>query len=424
MEKSKISVKEIKTKQIRSRMEGEAQISLETFLIEAGKKALQDALEEEVSDYLGRRWYERQDKEKEEFSGYRNGYQDYTLRTRAGRMEIRKPRVRGTNEPYRSRIAESLDTMFDDLKRMVLEGYVRGLSTRDIEETFVDQNGRALLSKSSASNLNKQFNEEYEQWRKRDLSEHDIVYLFVDGVYESIRRYTSNQAILCAWAICSNGEKVLLGLEAVRSESEESWSDFFETMIRRGLGQPLLIISDGSKGLIKAIAGSFPQSDRQRCLAHKLRNLMIKVPKHMHDEILNKAKMIYYAPDMDTAEILAKDFVNSYSAQMPSMVNCFIEDLASCLTHLKYPLIHRKYVRTTNLIERAFEEQKRRTKVLPQHENEQAALGLVFGVLIRTSRKWQRIKMTDFELSVLKNIKNFICPMDSNNSRLSFRRIA
>lgn len=424
MEKSKISRKELKSKQISELLQTEGQISLENFLVESGKRALQEALEEEVSEYLGRSWYARQDKEQEDFNGYRNGYQDYTLKTKAGRMEIRKPRVRGTNQPYRSRIAESLDTLFDDLKRMVLEGYVRGLSTRDIEETFVDQNGKALLSKSSASNLNKQFNTEYEQWRQGNLSEHDIVYMFVDGVYESIRRYTSNQAILCAWAICSNGEKVLLGLEAVRSESEESWSDFFETMISRGLRQPLLIVSDGSKGLIKAISGSFPQSDRQRCMAHKLRNLMNKVPKHLHDEILAKAKTIYYAPDMEIAEKLAEEFVNSYSPQLPSLVNCFIEDLASCLTHLKYPMIHRKFIRTTNLIERAFEEQKRRTKVLPQHENEQAALGLVFGVLIRASRKWQRIKMTDFELSVLKNIKNLICPMDSNNSRLSFKRIA
>src|SRR5699024_4068734 len=120
---------------------------------------------------------------------------------------------------------------------------------------------------------------EYERWSGRDLSKEEVVYAFFDGVYESVRRYTNGQTILCGWGICSDGRKVLLGLEAVASESADCWNSFCEDLKQRGLGQPLLVVSDGGGGLKKAIGQSFPFADRGRCIAHKMRNLMNKLPK-------------------------------------------------------------------------------------------------------------------------------------------------
>jgi putative transposase len=111
----------------------------------------------------------------------------------------------------------------------------------------------------------------------------------------------------------------------------------FEGMSKRGLRQRLLVISDGAPGLIAAVEKYFPKADRQRCIAHKLRNISSKLSR-----------------DVQTAEVLAAHVIEKYAQTYPSAIQCFNEDLPSC----KYPLGHRRYIRTTNLLERSFEEQK------------------------------------------------------------------
>lgn len=423
--KNKIWLKNEKSKSFSNILGNQTQLNLDNFMVEACKKIIMESLEEEVSDFLDRSRYQRRDIDTEkEFRGYRNGYQDYRIKSVGGRIEVRKPRVRQSPEPYESQILGKLESLEEDLKKLSLEMYVRGLSTRDIEEVFHDKDGKPLLSKSAVSDLTDRLYQEFEEFSKKDLSEYDNVYLFLDGVYESVKRYTNNQAILCAWAITSGGEKVMLGLTAASSESSQAWETFLEDMINRGLRQPLLIISDGHKGLISAITKLFPESDRQRCIAHKLRNIMSKVPDEYHTEVLLAARSVFYAPDYDTAKILAEEFIKKYSDKFPSTVSCIIDDLEACLTHLKYPSAHHKYIRTTNLLERAFEEEKRRTKVFPQHQNERSAVGLVFSVLIRASEKWRRIKMTSYELTLLKNIKRIKRPDEKDSSKISFGRVA
>lgn len=315
---------------------------LGNILKQGMEKMIQEILEEEVTEYLGREWYERRDQKTDQ--GYRNGYYDRQVKTSAGKLELRYPRTRGMGNNFESRILERLENLKDRLKKMRLEMYVRGLSTRDIESTLVDENGEALLSKSSVSNLNKRLQEDYENFRNRDLSEFDVVYLFVDGVYESVKRYTNNQTLLCAWAICSDGSKQMLHLSAVASESQMAWEVFFEEMTSRGLRQPLLIISDGNKGVRPAIAKYFSRADLQRCIAHKLRNILAKLPKDKAKEVLEEIKAVYYALDYDSAKIMAAQLIDKYIDIYPSAIKSFNEDLEACLVHLKYPLDHRKFI--------------------------------------------------------------------------------
>ena len=124
-----------------------------------------------------------------------------------------------------------------------------------------------------------------------------------------------------------------------------------------------------------AIAKHFPRADRLRCLAHKLRNLWGKLPKDLASVILLEFKAVYYAPDRATADLLATVMIDKYAQIYPAAVKCFFDDLDACLSHLKYPEGHRRYIRTTNMLERTFEEQKRRTKVLPQHQHERGGSG-------------------------------------------------
>jgi len=384
----------------------------------AVEKIIQEALENEVTDFLGRRWYEHNSPE--EFRGYRNGYQAKRIRSSEGILNILKPRVRDNAEPFESQVMERLTGIEDRLKQMALESYVRGLSCRDIENTFQDADGKPLISKSGVSAMTDKLYKEYEEFAQRDLSAFDVAYLFIDGVYEAVKNYTRNQAILCAWAICSDGSKRLLHLMAADSESGDSWAVFFQDMLDRGLRQPLLIVSDGSKGIIKAISEKFPLADRQRCIAHKMRNIMAKVPLDAQDEVKRRLRAVYYAPDKETAETLAAKFINDYIDKYPSMVKCFSDDLQACLTHLKYPDGHRKHIRTTNTIERAFVEEKRRTKIIPQHAHEKGAIGLVFSVLIRASDSWRKVSMTELDLVQLKNMKKMICPENNESDFISY----
>lgn len=410
-------------------LEGRSQTEdlLSELLRIGAQRILQDALETEVDDYLDRGWYERVYEGSPR--GYRNGYTPLNFRTTEGKLAVQRPRLRNTDEPFESALLKRVERLEERLVKMAGEMYARGLSTRDIEDTLSDPEGKAILSRSATSRLTDTLYDEYEQWKKADLSGYDVVYLFVDAVYESVKAYTNNQSILCAWGICSNGTKVMLGLEAVQSESAQCWSTFFEDLKDRGMDHPLLVISDGGKGLIKAIAESFPHADRGRCIAHKMRNLMNKLPKdrQISAPIKARIKEIYYASTTENAEGLANKFIAHYADKYPGMVKCFQDDLASCLIHLKYPVAHHRFIRTTNLIERSFVEQKRRTKVIPTHQNEKGAMKLVFATLIRAAEKWRKIPMELHEQAMLRNIREMMCEEKNvilTKNRISFKNAA
>ena len=392
-------------------------------LLRRGTESLiQQGLEAEVRDFLGRDHYEHTGNRRHR--GYRNGYQPKTLKTAEGRLQVQRPRVRDTDEVFESQILTRLDALEAGLRRLTVELYVGGLSTRDIEQVFLDETGKPLISRSSVSQMTEVLFEQYESWRAQDLSALDVVYLFIDGVYESVRRYTNNQTILCAWGITSTGEKVMLHLGCVGSESEDAWTLFLQELVERGLRHPLLVVSDGSAAIKKAVTRVFPHSHRQRCLAHKLRNLAAKLPLDKRAEVLTQAKAVYYCGEHELAQDLAARFIEQYSQVYPSMTACFVDDLDACLVHLKYPRAHHRFIRTTNLIERSFVEQKRRTKVMPDHVSEKAAMKLVFAVLIRASKRWHRIKMTTLERTLLKNIRRIMCPDAEENDTISFRLAA
>jgi putative transposase len=419
----KIRPSEKKRKQLEDLLAGSGYEKFEEVHRLGQEILCQEALEVEADEFLGRKWHEHG--QKEEQKGYRNGYSIRKVRVPGTRLELNKPKMRETGgRKFISRVLKGCLQLTEKLRSLAIEMYVRGLSTRDIEEAFVDESGKAFFSRSAVSQLNERLTEQYERFRKRDLSGLDVVFLFVDGVYEAVRRYTNGQALLCAWAICSDGSKHFVPLAAVQSEGEEAWRDFFEDMQGRGLRHPLVVISDGGKGVIAAIQRCFPKADRQRCLAHKLRNIRAKLPKDVAARVRLEIRAVYYAADRSTAELLAAQVIERYAALYPSAIQCFTEDLEACLVHLKYPEGHRQYIRTTNLLERTFEEEKRRTKVFPQHQHERGVVGLVFGVLWRASKKWNRVSMTPLELAQLRNIRALLCPVNQQPNFISYELAA
>ncbi len=399
-------IKELLSKGLQPAAETNTPDDLISILLQKGlQKFIQETTEQEVKDYLGRDYYERI-KEPDEQRIYRNGYENKNVRTTQGKLKIELPQLRNTNKPYRSNFISQIGNISPELENMIREMWVRGLSTRDIEETLKDSEGKLLISRSGVSEITKSLEEEYNRFNERDLSEFDVIYLFADGVYESLRLETGiKEAILCCWGILSNGNKVMLNLSLGNKESYECWRDFFRDMIKRGLRYPMLIVSDGAPGLIKAITECFPESDRQRCIAHKMRNISNKLTEEGRMNVMPGIREVFYQSDKEISMLLASKIVEDFAEEYPSAIKCFQDDLEHCLTFIKYPKGHHSFIRTTNLLERAFEEQRRRTKVIPRFFDESSCITLVFATLIRVSEKWKKIKMTRFDLTLLKNLR-------------------
>lgn len=203
-------------------------------------------------------------------------------------------------------------------------------------------------------------------------------------------------------------------------ESEQAWSSFFEEMMNRGMRQPLMVSSDVHKGPIKAITRAFPKARRQLCLAHKMRNLINKVPLNVQKEIKAHAHDVYYACDRESAEVPGAKFIERYADIYPEMVRIFQADPDIYLIRLDFPIGHRRIIRTTNLIERSFAEEKHRSKIIPRHQNEKGAIKLVFGVLIRASYNWRRININELDLAILRKIRKTIVADLENEEKISY----
>jgi putative transposase len=368
----------------------------------ATRLIVEEALEGEARDAIGREYYEHGATPGQ---GYRNGNRTGRLKTAEGFMEYSAPQVAGREEPFRSAIREHLKGHTQALEDLALEMLARGLSVRDIEDTFKDESGRLLLSRTAVSELGERLWADYQAFAGRDLSEYEITYLFVDGIAERLRAGQKREPVLAAWGFTSEGRRVLLHLMAGSKEDAETVTAFFEDMKLRGLADPLLVVCDGAPGIIKAIEIAFPRAERQRCLAHRMRNLAAKVPEDVWPELKARAQAAYQAPSRAIARDLAAGVQIDYGAKYDRAVACFLDDFEACIAHLRFPVNHRRAIRTTNLLERLFVEERRRLKIIPNGFGERAVLKLMFSAMTRAAERWHAIRITDFERRQIGAVK-------------------
>ena len=403
----------------RGRYTAGSDFEVEDFLGELLRKSVQrivaEALEQERTDHLGRDRYERDDAAP---AGYRNGYRESRLRTAEGAIPVEIPKVRGTAEPFNSKLWPLLARRTPALENLAVEAYAMGLSTRDVESLFTTDAGQRLLSKSAVSDLSDRLWDEYEAFCERDLSGYRVDTLFLDAAYESMRKSFGNkESILAAWAILDDGRRVLIHLSQGYKESYDSWLTFLRDLVGRGMGLPVFVQSDGAPGLIRAIEEVFPTSYRGRCVVHKKKNVLARVPKQDLANVREWLNSVYLAPTYKTGKQNAQAFIQEYEAVYPEAVRVFKKDLDASLNHLRMPAAHRKAVRTTNLIERGFGEQKRRTKVIPRFFTEKSCLKLVFTSLLRASDRWKRVTMTEVERNEIKQLRKQLNQPDPTDNR-------
>ena len=371
---------------------------------------MQTAIEAEVTEFLGRERYAHGERAR---AGSRNGHCPTTVKTTTGPVTIDRPKLRGTDEVFASRLLGVGVCRTNALESLVIAGFVRGLSVRDVEATLADALGpEASLSKSTVSRVCEAIKDEFDAWKQRDLGDVSLEYLYLDGRHFRYHDGARAEPVLAAWGMTTEGRPVLVGLEPGASESTDAWQGFLDNLVGRGLRPPLLVISDGAPGLIAAVELVFPHSLRQRCVIHRARNVLAKVPVEHQAEV----KKAYWALFDDTGEApgdasiavvraRAQRFDATYRKRFPAAVDCLMADFASLTTYLRFPAGHHGRIRHSNFIERTFGETRRRVKVIGRLPGERTCLGLVWAVLDRASRGWRGVVMTPAAVRQLQELR-------------------
>jgi transposase-like protein len=375
---------------------GVERFTLEAVVRSAAQTMIQGALEAEVTEFLQRLPFQKSS-ESEGFRGYRNGYHPgRTITTAVGPLEVKQPRVSDISpeagkyrselvRPYKRR-SEALDVLFPKL-------FIEGLSTRDFEPALRALIGEeAPLSPSSISRLNRQFKEEFGKWKGRRLDDLEIVYIWVDGVY--LKAGISDEK-LCALVIIGadrTGKKQLLAIEEGYRESKESWLSLLRDLKVRGMNEPAIAIADGALGFWAALPEIWHQTKEQLCWLHKIRNILDKLPKKEHREATERLRAIYLAEDKESAKMLAEKLLNDWKqVGYLKSAECLEKALERLLTFHLFPSQHARHLRTTNPIESPFAAVKLRTNAVRRFRTPHSALHLLFKLLERSEKGWQRL---------------------------------
>lgn len=361
-------------------------------LLEAVLNAVMKA---ERNNALNATPYERSD----ERTGYANGFKEKKLDTRMGKLELHVPQTRGVAF-YPGCIEKGLRSE-RALKLAVAEMYLKGVSTRKVQK-ITEQLCGLEINSTQVSRMTKELDEEFGKFRNRPLGAYP--YVVLDALYLKIQHNGTviDQAVLIAYGVNSFGRREILGASVSLSEAEVHWRTFFESLQKRGLAGVKLITSDDHSGLRAAMKAVFPATPWQRCQFHMSQNAQSYSPKkHMRAEIAEAMRSIFNSPSIETAELMIRNTIDSYSKRAPEFSSWLESNIREGLTCFQFPKKHQKRVRTSNGIERVNREVKRRTRVAVLFPNKESALRLVTGVLMEIHEEWitgkQYLDMTEFK---------------------------
>lgn len=359
-------------------------VSSET--LRAVKCILENWMLEEVAHYLRApryaRVYDRQD--------YRNGAYRRTLMTTWGTIpDLQIPRVRsGGFTPsvvarYHRRTAQ-----VDALVRAVFLG---GVSTRQVGPLLAQLLGDTV-SPATVSTVTRSLDTAVAAFHGRPLA--DVYqYLILDGVTLRVKTPdgTKRRTALVAYGLTTDGRRELIDYRLVRTESRGTWEAFLINLAARGLaGRHLaLITTDGHCGLHGALDFVYPTVPRQACWVHRLRNVAQHLRARDRDRCLALARRIYDAPTRQAAETALRRWVRTWQPVAPKAVDSLLRDWEALLAFYAVPDLHRRRVRTTNAIERAFREIRRRTRPMSCFTNLASCDRIMYAIVYGLNQRWE-----------------------------------
>src|SRR6266852_7450860 len=283
--------------------------SLEGFARQGVQRLLQQVLEEEVEQALGRARYERRDGV-DATPGYRNGFgKPRRLSAMAGTITIRRPRVRGREPRFESRLLPLFKRRTEEVGRLLPELYLHGLAHGDFDLALRGLLGAAApLSAPSIARLKAGWQAEYETWKHRRLDDLEPVYMWADGIYVKAGLEKDKAAMLVVIVGLRDGRKVVRAVESGYRESTESWAALLRDLKARGLRAPRLLVADGHLGIWGALGTVFPTVGEQRCWNHRIINVLDALPKKLQAEARELLTKIPYAETRTEAERQKREF--------------------------------------------------------------------------------------------------------------------
>ena len=356
--------------------------------------------EAELAEVLAARRYERNGERR----GYRHGKRERWVSTGLGATKIELPRARlgeGEQEKeWQSRFIERYQRRARSVDSALLGCYLSGANGRRIRGALSPLLRGAPLSKSAISRIVGRLQGLFTDWRQRSLKEEAVVWVYLDAIALRVRIAAKvlSAPVLVALAVKADGQKVVLDLELLQSESSECWGGFVEGLVHRGLRRPCLVIIDGNKGLRAAVEKNWPGIKVQRCTVHKLRNLERHTPRHALEEVKSDYHRIINAQSGEEGRKAYREFVVKWKKLIPKVVVSLEEAGEELLTFYGFPNSQSKSLRTTNAIERLNGEFRRRVKTQGSLPSAQAAEFLLFGLIIsgqihmRRIDGWQELK--------------------------------
>jgi transposase-like protein len=356
------------------------------------KLALEGALEEEMTILLGASRFRRT----ESRGGYRNGFYQRDLMTQMGIVAaIRVPRARG--QSVQSSVFSRYQRRQGQVNNLIREVFLAGVSTRRVGETLEALLGERI-SPQTVSRVARSLDREVKRFHGAAIAD-DVLYLLLDGVYLRVKSATAVQRklVLCAYAISVSGERRLLDFRLGTAESQAQWEAFLSNLRERGLlGKQLqLVVTDGCKGLHRALETVYPYVLRQYCWVHKLRNVANHL-KRSQQECLDEAKGIYKAETRTAAVRAYWAWARRWRCEAPKAVACLERDLEDLLSFFACPEQHRRKIRTTNAIERCFREVRRRTRPMTCFNNNASCERIIYAVFSHLNQNWKGYPLPQF----------------------------
>lgn len=356
-------------------------------------------LEEEMLQYQHRKPYQRTPDRLD----YRNGHYTRNMDTAFGPIEnIKVPRSRtGLFQPS---MFAKYQRRQESVNQSIINCFLLGVSTRNVKDVLKPLLG-VNISASTVSNATKAVDHLVKQFHHRPLID-EYQFLFLDGINISVRYGSRSikKTVLAAYGITLFGQRQLIDFRLVKSESKDACESFLNNLFTRGLtGDNLkLIITDGGKGLIAALAFVYPEIKHQRCWFHKLQNITKLLKKKDQKQGVKDLQRIYNAPSKAEALKRFKNFKLAWARKYPNVIKSLDRDMEELLNFLTIPIKQdyrnfiRKRIRTTNVIERSFREVRRRTRPMSCFNNNDSLQRIIYAVFYRLNTNWKAKTLDQF----------------------------
>jgi len=311
----------------------------------------------------------------------RNGYRYRGLNTGFGYIEgIKVPR--GRKGGYSFSLFKRYKRRSEEFDNIVLYAVLCGMSNRRVRQ-FFETFYESKLSEATISNVVAQLDEELKQFRTFPIAI-NYPYLIIDGLSVSILSggIQEEKVVIFAMGLDNSGKADLLAFMLVDSESEVAYQALFNDLYRRGLKNIELLIHDGSKGIVAAANWVYPYARHQRCIFHKQMNLLHNIRRQFHKKaIIEDSQAIYEANTKREALIRANRFKRRWIAKEPYAIKNFFKDFEATLTYFDFPKSIREAIKTTNYLERYFEEIRRRIKLIGCFRNQKSCERYIYGLI-------------------------------------------